>query len=335
VKIGLAVDNTLGLHLPSLKDFIVRHASAVTCEVLTSRFNLPVDEIEYDEAVKLLSPEIRQEMKKYELSFLLTAIPFSNNFFYTGMGRTYIVSLSGWNSLTSLPMSNGIAYMLCEVLIGRMDIGSQHSENTGCVNDFLWDKRGIDVGMRAAFVCDRCRLQSRGNRYLDGPEFKDVVAILNALSSASREGTDILLEPVITPAEAAKLKVFLCHNNTDKPLVRQLNQTLKNAKISTWFDEQDLNPGDVWQDVLEKAIATIGSCLVIVGDSGLGPWQDIERRAFINEFANRGCKIMPVLVGHPAKPPELPLFLKQFMWADLRNNDNLQIGRLIGALRPE
>jgi hypothetical protein len=36
---------------------------------------------------------------------------------------------------------------------------------------------------------------------------------------------------------------------------------------------------------------------VVVGDSGIGPWQDIELRGFISVFANRRCRIIPVLGG--------------------------------------
>jgi hypothetical protein len=334
MKIGIAVDNTLGLHIPSFVDFIKKHAPTIECHALTSKFSLKSTAIEYRRAVKELSPEIKAEMAKYDLSLLITAIPFSNNYFYSGAEGIFIISLAGWNDLTTLPMPNGIAYMLCEIIVGRMEIGGEHSENTGCVNDFLWDKKGIDVGMRAAFICDACRSQSHGNPFLASPDFKGVVAIMDAVSAASRRGVDILLEPVITPVVAATLASFLCHNSADKVQVRKLNEVLKNAQISTWFDEEKLHPADVWQDVLEKAIASIGFCLVIVGDSGFGPWQDMERRAFISEFANRGCKIIPVLIGSAAKAPELPLFLKQFMWVDLRTNDNVQLARLIAALKP-
>jgi hypothetical protein len=334
MKIGMAVDNTLGLHIPSFIDFVKRHSPIIECQALTSRFYLTSTEIEYRKAVKELNSEIKKEMVRHDLSLLITAIPFSNNYFYSGAGGIYIISLSSWNDLTTLPMSNGVAYMLCEILVDRMKIGIEHSENTGCVNDFLWDKKGIDVGMRAAYICDECRSKSRENPYIASPEFKGVVAMLDAISTASRRGADILLEPVMAPVQAATLATFMCHNSADKQLVRQLNDTLKNAKIKTWFDEDEIQPADVWQDVLEKAIVSIGSCLVIVGDSGFGPWQDMERRAFINEFANRGCKIIPVLIGSAAKVPELPLFLRQFMWVDLRANDNRQLARLIAALKP-
>lgn len=333
MKIGIAVDNTHGLHVPSFVDFVRRHAPTIECQALTSRFNLPSIEIEYEEAVKQLSPEIKREMSNYDLSLLITAKPYSNNFFYTGTGKIFIVSLADWHSLTTLPMSNGVAYMLCEIIVGRMGIGEQHNENIGCVNDFLWEKTGIDVGMRAAYICQDCRSQSRGNPYLDSPDFKGVVAILDAISSASRRDSDILLQPVVAPAQPAPRATFLCHNSADIKQVRYLNDVLKNAMISTWFDAE-LPPGVRWQRELQNAMPSIGSCLVMVGDSGLGPWQDVEIELFLSEFVRRACKIIPVLIGNAARAPDLPFFLGQITWVDLRSNDHLQLARLIAALKP-
>ena len=111
------------------------------------------------------------------------------------------------------------------------------------------------------------------------------------------------------------------------------NETLKNGGIRTWLDEDQIQPGEIWQDTLEAIIPNIAACLVVVGDSGFGPWQDQERRAFIIEFANRGCKLIPVLTGNPTRMPELPLFLRQFMWSDLRHDDGRQVAKIINALR--
>jgi hypothetical protein len=45
-------------------------------------------------------------------------------------------------------MSNGLVYFICTILADHLQIGYQHDEAVGCVNDFLWDKRGVDVCMR-------------------------------------------------------------------------------------------------------------------------------------------------------------------------------------------
>jgi TIR domain len=221
-----------------------------------------------------------------------------------------------------------------------LKIGENHSKNTGCLNDFLWDKSGIDLCMRAAFVCDKCKSKSksRKNKHLDSREFSDIESILNAVCAASRKGEDILLDTSLktkTPTLKSRFDLFLCHNSKDKPAVRKLNEVLKSGGIKTWFDEEQIKPGDLWQTVLESQISEIAACLIIVGDTGLGPWHDMERRAFISEFANRGCKVIPVLIGNASAPPELPLFLRQYMWSDLRQDDGRQMAKIIAAIGSE
>jgi hypothetical protein len=44
-----------------------------------------------------------------------------------------------------------------------------------------------------------------------------------------------------------------------------------------------------------------------VGDSGIGPWQSHELQAFLGEFANRGCPVIPTLLDTaPAKSQVAP-----------------------------
>lgn len=335
MKIGIAVDNTIPLHLPLFIDFMGAHAKVINCHKISSTLRFSQQAINYTIEVANLNNSIKKELEDHDLTFLVTAIPFENNFFYIGSDRVAIVSFSNWHMLTTLSISNGLAYMICQFIVQHvMDIGEPHEYNTGCINDFLWNKTGIDVCMRAAFICDKCRSKSANNPYIASKEFVDIVSILNAVSIASRSGKDILNESTDVGVTGITQKsAFLCHNSNDKPAVRRLNEALRNAGVNTWFDEEQIRPGDIWQNELEAAISTIGACVVIVGDSGVGPWQDIERRCFIAEFANRRCKVIPVLIGKPERTPELPLFLRQFMWLDLRGDDGVNLGSLISALR--
>jgi hypothetical protein len=127
---------------------------------------------------------------------------------------------------------------------------------------------------------------------------------------------------------------FLCHNGADKPVVRRINTALQKAGITTWLDEEQLRPGLPWQPELERQIASIRSACVFVGSSGTGPWQDFEIRAFLGEFAKRGSPVIPVLLPDAPEAPELPLFLKQFTWIDLREDYPRNFSRLVGALKP-
>lgn len=126
-------------------------------------------------------------------------------------------------------------------------------------------------------------------------------------------------------------KIFLCHNSEDKTRVRSINDALNMAGVETWFDERDIAPGAVWQRELEKQIQSVFGCLIMVGDSGIGPWEDLEEQAFINEFVKRKCLIIPVLIGGPDKfeTPELPLILRQFQWVNLRRDPAIGMIRIV------
>jgi nucleoside phosphorylase len=128
--------------------------------------------------------------------------------------------------------------------------------------------------------------------------------------------------------------VFLCHNSADKPVVRQLRDALKERQVRTWFDEDQLIPGRPWQEALEQAIKSIGAAAICVGASGFGPWQNQEMRAYIQQFVNRTAAVIPVLLPDVTQVPELPVFLQEFTWVDLRDGlSGNGLHRLICGIR--
>ena len=115
--------------------------------------------------------------------------------------------------------------------------------------------------------------------------------------------------------EVAEFDVFLCHNWTDKPAVRDLAQRLRQRGLRPWLDERELRPGLPWQGALEDVIQSIPAAAVIVG-STIGPWQDQELAGFLRQFLRRGCPVIPVLLPG-AQPLSLPIFLDGMTWVDL------------------
>jgi hypothetical protein len=232
---------------------------------------------------------------------------------------------------TDLPVTNGLFYFIAKILADVLEIGETHDENIGCLNYFLWDKRGVDVGMRAAFICGRCQAKYAGKPGL----LEDIENILNSLSNASRSSKDVLtIEPISVDIKESAFDVFLCHNSEDKQLIREINKALQSAGIATWLDEEQLQPGQLWQTELEKQIGNIKNACVFVGKNSSGPWQDFEIRAFLSEFVNRGCAVIPVILPDASEIPSLPIFLKQMMWVDLRKDYDKSFLKLIGALHP-
>jgi hypothetical protein len=84
---------------------------------------------------------------------------------------------------------------------------------------------------------------------------------------------------------------------------------------------------------------------VLVGKDGLGPWQDREMRSCLNQFARRQLPVIPVLLPNALEAPELPIFLNELTWVDLRGGltkegiDQLQWGitgnRLVAMSRAD
>jgi len=159
--------------------------------------------------------------------------------------------------------------------------------------------------------------------YIHVPHFNAVYTLVESLLNQSI---------IRTPARGPGKKIFLCHNSKDKEAVRTLNKAITMYKVNTWFDEEQIKAGDSWVEKLQSVIAEINACLVIVGDSGVGPWQQKEENAFIIELVKRNCKVIPVIVGTPASIPTLPVFLQQLQYVDLRGANLYEFVKLISAL---
>jgi formylglycine-generating enzyme required for sulfatase activity len=112
--------------------------------------------------------------------------------------------------------------------------------------------------------------------------------------------------------------VFLSHNSKDKPAVRALAEALRARGLKVWLDEDELLPGQRWQEELEKIIKTALTGAVLVGGDGFGPWEDQEMRALLSQAVQRRVPVIPVLLPGAPQKPELPLFLNEFTWSDLR-----------------
>lgn len=116
----------------------------------------------------------------------------------------------------------------------------------------------------------------------------------------------------------ASFDVFLSHNSSDKPTIKQVAEELRNRGLSVWLNEWELIPGRPWQEALEDIVQQAKAAAVLVGKDGIGPWQDREMRGCLSDFVERGLPVIPVLLPGVSTTPDLPMFLKQFTWVDLR-----------------
>jgi hypothetical protein len=110
----------------------------------------------------------------------------------------------------------------------------------------------------------------------------------------------------------------LSHNSRDKTAARALATELRAHGVSVWLDEERLRPGLPWQRLLESGIRASRSVAVLVGADGLGPWEHEEMRSALSFAVKDGRPVIPVVLANAPTVPELPLFLEERTWVDMR-----------------
>lgn len=130
-----------------------------------------------------------------------------------------------------------------------------------------------------------------------------------------------------------KYDVFLCYKSEDRLEVKNIGNQLKDRGIAPWLDMWDIPPGRLWQREIEQQIETIPSAAVFVGQTGIGPWQQMEIDAFLREFVSRGCPVIPALLPNAPDKPKLPLFLEGIQWVDFRITDPDPLECLIWGIK--
>lgn len=320
MKIRLFKDDTTDIRLEEIVENLNRLAPRFHFTLGQARFSIPGLFVIASSTYGKLNKQIDKESIEDDEVYLFTEKPYDNNYFWESDDKKVILSLADWDHLTNLSRNNGAVYFICALLVRDLNVGSSHDTNTGCINDFWWDKKGVDAGMRCAFVCDKCirRFEKKASS-----KHKEMLAfiriILDELSAASRSNLDIC-DYWSSRTQADGFDVFMCHNSNEKDTVREMNDRLKDCGIKTWFDEEQLPPGRPWQELLEQQIEQIKTAVVFVGQTGMGPWQNTEVRAFLSEFLNRGCPVIPVILPNCTQVPKLPLFLRQMTWVDFRKS---------------
>jgi hypothetical protein len=340
MKVLLYQDDTLNLNLDALSlGLSTVNDSSLQVNEGKVAFRVEGDTLRHPESYEQLSPELLNEAVSADLSFCFTRIPYDNNYFFHSRDNVVIVSFYAWEQLTTLPLENGAVYFVTSLLRFELPLPPAHDEVTGCINDFLWDKTGVDLGMRSGLLCHTCKLHLSKSKLRPTAVrlFNEINRILRDLGTASRNGESIIdywsrIDGPKTTRPPHKFAVFLCHNGRDKAEVRRVARKLEARGISVWLDEEQLRPGLAWQVLLEEQIGTIETAAVFVGSSGVGPWQDMEIRALLSEFVRRGCPVIPVILPDATEVPELPIFLRQLTWVDFRESPDKAMERLVWGI---
>lgn len=111
-----------------------------------------------------------------------------------------------------------------------------------------------------------------------------------------------------------KFDVFLAHHSADKPFVLEISTKLKQRGLKPWLDEEQIAPGQSFQQKIQQAIPTVKTAAIILGINGVGRWQEWEIQTFFHQCVQRGTTVIPILLpGVDEVPDNLP-FLQQLRW---------------------
>ena len=112
--------------------------------------------------------------------------------------------------------------------------------------------------------------------------------------------------------------VFLSHSGEDTPHAKELARLLVPHGLDVWLDVERITPGDRWGEKIEQGLRQATALVVYVGKSGVRRWVDQEVRVALDRSTKEQYfRLIPVL-GPGSNPDELPLFLKQYQYLDLR-----------------
>jgi len=117
--VSIHVDNTLPLPVEAFCQTLSRASRSITFRPGIVAFRLEGESISYPQTYKKLPKSFYKSIEGDDRAIIGSSVPYDNNWFFEGAGRLIIVSFSGWNLLTSLPVTNGLAYFVAALLGGQ------------------------------------------------------------------------------------------------------------------------------------------------------------------------------------------------------------------------
>jgi hypothetical protein len=209
MKILLLIDDNFEIDRKKLNIFLSSNTNCIKFKIYDKPFVINDNIISKPKSFDLIQETYKTEFENYDRVFCFTDIQYNDNFFIHEHNNLSIFSFAYWSLLTDLPKSNGLIYFIVDYLALDIDTtGYRHSEVTGCIYDFLGDKRGIDTGMRQARLCSNCLTRVSDLIADDKTQgiFDDIKELMNLLSVSSRWNKDVFEDVIANPATLTKRK---------------------------------------------------------------------------------------------------------------------------------
>ena len=237
-----------------------------------------------------------------------------------------------FDSETAANVRQGFIEFVGKHLEAKSSLGSvtkrhaYHCTNPKCGEPF--DDRVVKANLatrRKDLLCPFCRKKTRLVNLLTEPTAAAESVAVQIATDAKAGRQRMTAKLVIKAKEAeGRFDIFLSHNSKDKAAVEKIAKRMLSVGLRPWLDKWNFSPGDTVSDTLEKAIKTIPCAALCFGPADIGKWHIMEIRAYMEKWASGDARMIPVILPDVEEAPELPLFVRQTVWVDMRDWENDQ-----------
>jgi hypothetical protein len=127
--------------------------------------------------------------------------------------------------------------------------------------------------------------------------------------------------------------LFVSYSSKDAEFVSKLARDLHSRGVSVWWDKWMMKVGDSLHKKIQEGITNSALlCVVLSPDSVSSPWVEKElNSALMKELEQREVFVLPILY----RDCQIPLFLKDKLYADFRNSYDVGLNALLERLNPK
>jgi hypothetical protein len=175
-----------------------------------------------------------------------------------------------------------------------------------------------------------------------------VIGMVVARAAPSGETAFIITTSQISPAwtnlvfhpanrakaqpEQRRLKVFLCHASGDKPSVRSLYNQLQKSDVEPWLDEENLLPGQRWQQEIPKAVRSSDVVIICLSQHSTTKEGYVQKEIkYALDVADEKPEDRIFLIPLRLEDCKVPNRLEPFQWVNLFEENGYE--RLMRSLR--
>ena len=135
------------------------------------------------------------------------------------------------------------------------------------------------------------------------PDLRSVILAALGLGIDSREESSLSNDAPDNAAQILKQKilsnefdVFMVHHSINKAATLSICKLLRRQGIYPWIDVEQIRPGTWFQDVIQSAILKARAAAIVFGPEGIGKWQVLEIRSFIEHCVIHEIPVIAVLL---------------------------------------